>query len=130
RDVVDLAPADSTLVVDLLEVGADHLADGAVGRGGAAVGGGVAELDLGGGHAGRLGAGRRRQRQAERQRERESQELPVHECLLVPGLSTMGRREGRGHLVVPFLARRSPRARSAPAIPCGITYMNPIRNRP
>ena len=48
-DVVDLAPVDPALVVDLLEVGAEGFADGAVGRGGPAVGVGVANLDLGGG---------------------------------------------------------------------------------
>jgi hypothetical protein len=47
-DVVDLAPIDPTVVVDLLEVGADGFADRAVGRGWTAVGVGVADLDLGG----------------------------------------------------------------------------------
>ena len=61
-DVVDLAAVDAALVVDLLEVGADGLADGAVGGGGAAVGVGVADLDLGGGHARRPSERRRRRR--------------------------------------------------------------------
>jgi hypothetical protein len=45
-DEVDLAAVDAALGVDLLEVGADGLADGAVGRRRPAVGLGVADLDL------------------------------------------------------------------------------------
>ena len=47
-DEVDLAAVDAALVVDLLEVRGDGLADRPVGRGVAAVRVGVADLDLGG----------------------------------------------------------------------------------
>ncbi len=48
-DEVDLAAVDAALVVDLLEVGGEGLADGPVGGGVAAVRVGIADLDLGGG---------------------------------------------------------------------------------
>src|SRR5207245_3933683 len=50
-DEVDLSAVDTTLVVHLLEVGRDRLADRAVRRGGATVGVRVPYLDLGRGYA-------------------------------------------------------------------------------
>ena len=87
-DVVDLPAVDAALVVDLLEVGAERLADGAVRRGRTAIGVGVADLDLGRGDSGRL-RGRRaqRHRQPERCQQRDLQAFP-HRVLLdasIPG---------------------------------------------
>ena len=75
-DEGDLPAVDATLVVDLLEVGGDRLADRAVRRGGATVGVGVADLDLGRGDADhRLGAGRDRGHGGHAQRECEGEQL-------------------------------------------------------
>ena len=66
-DEVDLAAVDAALVVDHGEVGGLRLADGAVGRSRAAIGHGVADLDLGVADAGTVLAGGKSQSACERE---------------------------------------------------------------
>src|SRR5262249_30626327 len=67
-DEVDLPPVDPAVVVDLLEVGADDLADGAVRRERPTVRIRVADLDLGGGNA-RLGQSEARHERGRQERQ-------------------------------------------------------------
>ena len=137
-DVVDLAPVDAALVVDLLEVGADGLADGAVGRGRAAVRVGVADLDLGRGDAGRLGQRRRRQGrhdrgQGQRHDQRAQDGSAQHAVVLLssgPMESNLTPGNRQPPLGVPSRRARASASCSAPAMPRGMTYMKPIKNTP
>ena len=68
RDVVDLMPGDAALFVHHAEERGLQLAKHAIGRCRAAVGAGVADLDLGRGNAGRVRRSRRAGRQSHGQR--------------------------------------------------------------
>ena len=87
-DEVDLPAVDTALVVQLLEVRGDHLADRAVRRRVAAVGIRVTDLDLGRSHARRIGGDRQpgEQRQADPQRKSQSDDASArHAVLLLSG---------------------------------------------
>ena len=55
---IELAAIHAALLIDHLEVGGLRAAEHAIGGGGAAVGHGLADLDLRIGHAGRIGGSR------------------------------------------------------------------------
>src|SRR5262249_26497939 len=118
-DVVDLAAVDAALVVDLLEVGTDGLADGPVGGRRPTVRIRVADLDLGSGDPGSGGGdGRRDQRQR-----------PGHDERKRDGAKSHGSPPLAGDDLTPR-GRRTQAARIAPAIPRGIVYMKTIKKMP
>ena len=80
RNELDLAAVDAALGVDLVEIGRDHLADDAIGRGRAAVGHGVADADLAVGWTSRKRALREQWTCHRRARQRRREPAPRRGC--------------------------------------------------